>query len=92
MGSQSAAKTVFLLAAMVGWLLVGAALMYLSPVILAWVQPSDRTHLWLENLARGGYHPRWAIAGGTVALVLTSLGTWLWYRYFEPAEGKSGLR
>ena len=33
MGSQSTAKTIFLLASMIGWLIVGAALMYLFPFI-----------------------------------------------------------
>jgi hypothetical protein len=83
MGSQSTAKTVFLLVTMVGWLLVGAALMYLSPAILHWVQPSDRSQLWLDNLSRGGYHPDLALAGGGLVLLLTTLGTGIWYRYFE---------
>jgi hypothetical protein len=37
-----------------GWLIVGAALMYLSPAILDLVMASDQTHLWMANLSRGG--------------------------------------
>jgi hypothetical protein len=83
MGTQSTAKTIFLLASMVGWLVVGAALMYLCPVLLDWFWPSDRTHLWLENLSRGDYKPQLAWVGGGIALVVTTLGNILWYQRFE---------
>jgi hypothetical protein len=83
MGTQSTAKTVFLLASMVGWLIVGAALMYLSPAILDLVWASDRTHLWMANLARGGYQPTMALMGGGVALVVTIGLNLLWYQRFE---------
>ena len=83
MGTQSTAKTLFLLVSMVGWLLVGAALMYLCPVLLDWFWPSDRTHLWLNNLSKGGYNPQLAWVGGGVALVLTVTGNLVWYQWFE---------
>lgn len=83
MGSQSAAKTIFLLASMVGWLLVGAALMYLFPAIADWVIGSDRTHLWMENLTQGGYTPWLALAGGGSVLAINVLGSLIWYQRFD---------
>lgn len=86
MGTQSTAKTLFLLASMVGWLTVGAALMYLSPVIIDKVLGSDRTHLWIENLSRGGYTPALAWMGGGIALMITVIGNAVWYRWFEDQQ------
>jgi phosphotransferase system glucose/maltose/N-acetylglucosamine-specific IIC component len=83
MGTQSTAKTVFLLASMVGWLVVGAALMYLSPAIMDQILRSDRTHLWMQNLMGGGYSPSVALMGGGVSLVLTVILNWVWYQRFE---------
>ena len=83
MGTQSTAKTVFLLTSMMGWLIVGAALMYLSPAILDLVWGSDRTHIWMTNLARGGYHPIVAAAGGGAALAITVGLNLIWYHRFE---------
>jgi hypothetical protein len=83
MGSQSTAKTIFLLASMVVWLLVGAALIYLSPLLADLLVSSDRTHLWMTNLSRGGYHPMWAGIGGGVALAINTLVTIIWYQRFE---------
>lgn len=83
MGTQSKAKTLFLLVSMVGWLIVGAALMYLFPVIANQVLASDRTHLWMENLSRGGYNPALAWVGGGITLVITVLGNFIWYQRFE---------
>ena len=83
MGSQSTAKTIFLLVSMVGWLIVGAALMYLFPVLADQFVGSDRTHLWMENLSRGGYDPMLAWVGGGTALTLTVLGNIIWYQRFE---------
>lgn len=83
MGSQSTAKTIFLLVSMVGWLIVGAAFMYLFPSILDQLAPSERTHLWMSTLARSGYAPGLAGLGGGVVLALTVLGNIAWYRWFE---------
>jgi len=83
MGSQSTAKTIFLLASMVVWLLVGAALIYLSPVLADLLVSSDRTHLWMTNLSRGGYNPMLAVIGGGVALAINILVTIIWYQRFE---------
>ena len=83
MGTQSTAKTIFLLVSMVGWLLVGGALMYLSPFLMDLLLPSDRTHLWMANLSRGGYNPTLALVGGSVAFILTVVGNWIWYQRFE---------
>jgi hypothetical protein len=82
-GTQSTAKTVFLLASMVGWLIVGAALMYLFPAIADGLVGSDLTHLWMTNLARSGYTPTLGWVGGGLALAITVAGNWVWYRYFE---------
>lgn len=90
MGSQSPAKTVFLLCSMVGWLIVGAALMYLFPLIADALVASELTHLWLTNLSRGGYNPMLAWVGGGVALTITVLGNVIWYRQFEGRVGKAG--
>lgn len=83
MGSQSTAKTIFLLASMVGWLIVGAALMYLSPWIADRVVSSDLTHLWMKNLSRGGYNPMLAGIGGSIALVATVVGNLIWHQQFD---------
>ncbi|WP_264307657.1 hypothetical protein [Nodosilinea nodulosa] len=82
-GSQSTAKTMFLLASMVGWLIVGAAMMYLFPAIADRVVGNDLTHLWMTNLARSGYNPILGWVGGGVALAITVAGNWVWYQNFE---------
>ncbi|MBC7969625.1 MAG: hypothetical protein H7Z11_05760 [Verrucomicrobia bacterium] len=83
MGSQSTAKTLFLLASMTGWLVVGAALMYLFPFVADEVVSSDVTHLWLKNLSRSGYNPMLGWVGGGMALAVTALGNILWYKRFD---------
>lgn len=83
MGAQSTAKTIFLLVSMVGWMLVGGALMYLSPAFLDRFFPSDTTHLWMTNLSQGSYNPSLALVGGGIALVLTVAGNVVWYQRFE---------
>lgn len=83
MGSQSTAKTIFLLASMVGWLLVGGALMYLFPWIADRLMSSDLTHTWLETLGRSGYNPMLAWVGGGIALIVTVLSTIIWHQRFE---------
>jgi hypothetical protein len=83
MGSQSTAKTIFLLASMVGWLLVGAALIYLSPFLADRLVSSDLTHLWMENLSRGGYNPLLAWVGGGITLAVVVLANIIWHQRFE---------
>ena len=83
MGSQSKAKTIFLLISMVGWLIVGASLIYLVPVAANIVRHSELTETWMETLARGGYRPMMAVVGGGIAFVLTVLGNVIWYQRFE---------
>lgn len=82
-GAQSTAKTVFLLVSMVGWLIVGAAMMYLFPAIADGLVGNDLTHLWMTNLSRSGYTPALGWIGGGTALLLTGVGNWVWYRYFD---------
>lgn len=83
MGAQSTGKTIFILVSMVGWLMVGAALMYLFPAIADQFFTSDLTHLWMENLTRGGYDPNLALVGGGTALALTVVGNIVWYQQFD---------
>lgn len=83
MGSQSTAKTIFLLASMVGWLIVGAALIYLAPAIADLLLPSDRTHLWLENLRHSGYNPLLGWIGGGIVLAINVVANLVWHQRFE---------
>ena len=83
MSTQTKGKTVFLLTSMVGWLLSGGALIYLTPFLANKIRPSATTDLWIENLTRGGYNPELALTTGSLTLVLTVLGNAIWYRYFE---------
>ncbi len=83
MGSQSTAKTIFLLTSMVGWLLAGAALMYLFPAIANLLLHSDRTALWLENLGRSGYDPAIGTAACVGLVLVEIVANWVWYRRFD---------
>ncbi|MEX0270792.1 hypothetical protein AB3R30_16740 [Leptolyngbyaceae cyanobacterium UHCC 1019] len=83
MGSQSTAKTIFLLVSMVGWLIVGAALMYLFPWIADRLVASDLTHVWLKTLSRSGYNPMLAWVGGGIALAATVVANIIWHQRFE---------
>jgi len=83
MGSQSKAKTIFLLISMVGWLIVGAVLMYLFPLMANFFTHSETTELWVSNLTKWGYQPRMASTVGGAALLLTTAGNLIWYRQFE---------
>lgn len=83
MGSQSTAKTIFLLASMVGWLIVGASLMYLFPLIADLFVSSELTHRWMQTLSRSGYNPMLAWVGGGTALIVNALGYLIWYQRFE---------
>lgn len=82
-GQQSTAKTIFLLVSMVGWLLVGAALMYLFPAVADALVGSTLTHQWMTTLARSGYNPTLGWLGGGAVLAVTVAGNWVWYRYFD---------
>jgi hypothetical protein len=94
MGSQSTAKTIFLLVSMVGWLLVGAALVYLSPSIADQVLSSETTHLWMKTLSRSGYNPTLAWAGGSITLALLGMGNLIWFQRFatNPVARKGAER
>ena len=83
MGSQSTAKTIFLLISMVGWLLFGAALMYLFPWLADHLVASDRTHVWMATLARSGYNPMLGWVGGSITLLANVLGNFIWYNQFD---------
>lgn len=83
MGSQSTAKTVFLLASMVGWLIVGASLMYLFPLVTDWIVASELTHRWMASLGRSGYNPMLAWVGGGITLAITIAANVVWYQRFE---------
>uniref|UniRef100_B8HT72 Uncharacterized protein n=1 Tax=Cyanothece sp. (strain PCC 7425 / ATCC 29141) TaxID=395961 RepID=B8HT72_CYAP4 len=83
MGSLSTAKAIFLLSSMVGWLIVGAALIYLFPFLADRVLASDLTHLWMNNLSQGGYNPILALVGGGITLVIVVLANVIWYQRFD---------
>ncbi|MFG6099345.1 hypothetical protein SPB21_29130 [Leptothoe sp. ISB3NOV94-8A] len=83
MSTQTRGKTVFLLTSMVGWLLSGGALIYLTPFLANRVSPSATTNGWMETLMRGGYNPTLALLGGGSILLLTVIGNAVWYKYFE---------
>ncbi len=83
MGSQSTAKTIFILASMVGWLIVGAALMYLFPWLADTLVGSDLTHRWMTTLGRSGYSPLLGGLGGGLALGVTTLANVIWYQRFD---------
>lgn len=83
MGRQSTAKTIFLLTSMVGWLIVGAALMYLFPFVADRLVSSELTHQWMKTLSRSGYNPMLAWAGGGSTLAITVLANLIWHQRFE---------
>lgn len=83
MGSQSTAKTIFLLTSMVGWLIIGAALMYLFPFIADGLVSSDLTHLWMKNLSRSGYNPSLGLVVGAITLAVNVVANIIWNQRFE---------
>jgi hypothetical protein len=83
MGSQSNAKTIFLLSSMVGWMILGAALIYLFPAIADLVVHSERTHTWLITLNRSNYNPTMALGVGGILLMLEIAANWVWYSRFD---------
>ena len=83
MSTQTKGKTIFLLASMVGWLIVGASLIYLVPFMVNKLAPSDLNTVWMETLGRSGYNPMLAIIGGGIAFAITVAGNFIWYQRFE---------
>ncbi len=83
MGSQSTAKTIFLLSSMVGWAVLGAVLIYLFPAIANHLINSERTHTWIETLSRSNYRPKLAVSMGSILLGLEIAANWIWYRQFD---------
>jgi hypothetical protein len=83
MGSQSSAKTIFLLSSMVGWMILGAALIYLFPAIADLAIHSARTHTWIETLNRSNYRPSLAVGVGSILLVIEIAANWVWYSRFD---------
>lgn len=83
MGSQSVAKTIFLLFSMVVWLIVGAALMYLFPFLADQLIASAQTHQWMVTLSRGNYNPTWGWISGGIALGVNIVANLVWYSKFE---------
>jgi hypothetical protein len=81
--AQSTAKTIFLLGSMAGWLLIGATLIYLGPVMADSCLHSALTHRWMETLGRSGYRPDLAILVGSVCLGIEIVANWIWYRPFS---------
>lgn len=71
-------KSIYLVASLVGWMLVGGALIYLAPVLANRLFHSDTTEIWMETLTRGGYNPMLSIVGGSIALVATVTGHIIW--------------
>ena len=68
---------------MVGWLIVGASLMYLFPAIADRLLGNDLTHAWMVNLSRGSYEPMLGIVAGGSALAFSTILTVVWYQQFE---------
>ncbi len=68
---------------MVGWLIVGAALMYLFPVLADYFVASDRTHVWMETLGRSGYNPMLGWVGGGITLAILVVANIIWYQRFD---------
>jgi uncharacterized membrane protein YGL010W len=67
-------KNIFLIVSMIPWLLVGGALIYLSPQIANAMTHSSMTATWLVTLNRSGYYPNLAIG---VGLAMAAVGTGL---------------
>jgi hypothetical protein len=83
MGSQSTAKTIFLLVSMLGWLIIGGALIYAGPMFYHLWAHSETSTLWITNLNQGGYEPFAALRVAGILLVLEIISYWLWYSRFN---------
>jgi hypothetical protein len=68
---------------MVGWAMLGAALIYLFPAIANHFIDSDLTHTWIATLSRSNYRPEIALGVGGILLVLEIAANWVWYRQFD---------
>lgn len=81
--TASPGKNLFIICSMLGWLIVGASLIYLFPFVTHLVLPSDRTALWMDTLGRSGYNPMLAIAGGGITFVVIVSATLIWNERVE---------
>lgn len=77
-GGKPDGKSIYLVASLVGWMLVGGAMIYLAPVFANRLFHSDTTEIWMETLTRGGYNPMISVVGGGIALVATITGHVIW--------------
>lgn len=75
---KSNGKSIYLVASLMGWILVGGALIYLAPVLANRLFHSDTTEIWMETLTRGGYNPMISIVGGGLSFVATITGHIIW--------------
>lgn len=80
MGNPLMTKNFFLIASMVGWLIVGAALMYLFPAIADLIVSSELTHTWMKTLSQSDYNPALALIIGILVLGATVTCNILWLR------------
>lgn len=88
-GTQSNAKTVFLLVSMVGWLIIGGALIYAGPWFYHLWAHSETSTLWITNLNEGGYEPVAALRVAGVLLIIETAAYWLWYSKFDQQTKKA---
>ena len=76
--SRPQPTSIRLIVSLLPWVIVGGALIYLSPVIAHLVLRDELTATWLKTLSRSGYYPREAsiVAGIStiVGIVLTLQG------------------
>ena len=85
-GSQSNAKSAFLLISMAGWLIIGGALIYAGPLFFDLLVHSETSTLWLTNLNQGGYEPVAALRVAGIILIVEIFAYWWWY---SKVEGKN---
>ncbi|MEM9219901.1 MAG: hypothetical protein AAGD25_36935 [Cyanobacteria bacterium P01_F01_bin.150] len=76
--SSLSGKSLYLVASLIGWMLVGGALIYLAPVLANRLFHSATTEVWMETLVKSGYNPMISVVGGGIALVVTVTGQLIW--------------